>query len=142
MTDPDTHYEKTHKLLDAARTAIAGDETQKALNFLVEAVQESTFGWGAMDYGDIDGDVPESRPSLPDLSTIMIRGRNCVSILNEHAQKLGKEMPLYKFEGVGPFRSTCHFLGETISSSEERRTKNESKHDAAVRMLAKLRGED
>ncbi len=145
-SDPDTHYEKTHKLLDAARTAIAGDETQKALTFLIEAVQESTFGWGAMDYGDADADADdppaEFAPSLPDLSTIMIKGRNCVSILNEHAQKLDKAMPRYEFEGTGPFRCICHFLEEATSSSEERRTKNEAKHDAAVRMLAKLRGED
>lgn len=140
MKTADDHYAKTHELLDAARTAMAGNEINKAIKFLIEAVEQTTFGWGAVEPSE-DEPPDEERPHLPNLRTIMVQGTNCVSVLNEYAQRKGIEMPQYEFEGSGPFKCSCHFLGKTAQSSAALRTKNEAKHDAAVQMLQELRGD-
>lgn len=137
--DQDNHYARTHELLDASRTAVAGGEMEKALNFLIKAVEQSTLGWGSMDTTDDDDPHPEDPLTLPDLPTIMIQGSNCVSVLNEYAQKRDIAMPGYEFQGTGPFRCICDFLGRTTHSDQPQRTKNEAKHDAAVQMLQELR---
>ena len=126
--EADDRYQQTHKLLDAARTAVAGQETQKALGFLIKAVEASTFGWGAvatvpntddrepLRSSDLDADRDPSR--FPDLRTIMIQGRNCVSVLNEHGQKHGLAQPSYEFLGAGPFLCRCSFMGRRVSSDK------------------------
>lgn len=136
--ESDEKYQRTHELLDAAKTANAGGETRKAIGLLIEAIEASTFGWGAL---DIDTEHVEEAPKLPDLRTIVRRGQNCVSVLNEFAQKRGVDLPRYDYNGIGPFHCTCRFMGKEVSSEEARRNKNEAKHDAAERMLSTLRGE-
>ncbi len=144
----DDRYQQTHTLLDAARTAVAGDETKKALLLIIEAVESSTFGWGEVSNPDDDRaaarapdlDAADKNASrLPDLRTIVIQGSNCVSILNEHAQKHDLVQPSYTFLGAGPFLCRCSFM-DNSTSSDSRRTKMESKHDAAERMLNEIRG--
>ena len=149
MSNEADDYQQTHSLLDAARTAVAGGETKKALLLIIDAV-EATVGWEASSHPDdpdhepalrspdLD-DAEQAASRLPDLRTIMIQGRNCVSVLNEHGQKHDLVHPSYEFAGAGPFLCKCSFMGRTVSS-DSRRTKMESKHDAAERMLTELRG--
>lgn len=138
----DSYYTKTLKLLDAAQTALAGNETNKALGFLIEAVRTTTLGWYAEEYEDEEDPEPPSpkRPPIPSLRTLMIQDKNCVSALNEYAQKTGVSIPEYEFTGSGTFfRCTCRFDNLNADSEKEHRTKNEAKHDAAERMLDMLR---
>lgn len=142
MTDPEAHYTRAHKLLDAARTALAGHETDRAVRLLIDAVEASTMGWGAIDDEEDLGVVSAQRPP-PSLRDLMIQGKNCVSGLNEYAQQLGQELPQYTFSGGGvfQFQCTCSFAGHEVESAQAQRTKNEAKHDAAERMLDFLRKE-
>ncbi len=136
--ESDQHYERTHKLLGAARSAVADGETAKALTFLIEAVEASTYGWGDLDHPE-EGDDPA--PRLPEIRTMLIQGRNCVSVLNEYAQKRDVDMPSYEFQGAGPFRCTCKFMAWKEESADEHRTKNDAKHDASEVMLSALRNQ-
>ena len=157
MSDTDTdkaddHYARTHELLDAARTAMASippaDPIRKVVGLLIEAVEASTFGWGnaELTYEEAGPGAPildaTPIPVFPTLRALMIQGKNCVSVLNEHAQKHGIDMPEYRYEGVGPFVATCHFMGESAECGEPQQTKNGAKHDAAERMLEKLRDDE
>lgn len=141
--NPDDHYSKTLELLDKAHTATVSADVTRALRFLIEAVDASTRGWMALDAADpSEPPPPVLSVALPSPRALMIQGKNCVSALNEYAQRIGRENPSYTFEGSGPFSCTCHFLGHTVDSEDEHRTKNEAKHDAAMVMLEMLREGD
>jgi len=140
MTDTPDNYDKAHRFIKQARECLAAHDTEAALPALIDAVEASTTGWGELDEESWEDTEPAGLPTVPSPQTLLREQKNAVQALHEWAQKAGKAPPQFIFSGGGPFSCTCSMLELSADSAAPRRTKNEAKHDAAIRMLSTLRG--